>query len=56
MSLNFSFGPCEIVSNASIGIISEFAIVRPSQLCYLVKLVFLNGTHTCRSLGGLIEN
>jgi len=28
MSLNFSFGPYEIVCNASIGNISEFAMVR----------------------------
>ena len=27
MSLNFLFGPCEIVCNASIGNISEFAMV-----------------------------
>ena len=34
MSLNFSFGPCEIVCNASIGNISEFAM--DSLLCYLL--------------------
>ena len=34
MSLNFSSGPCEIVRNASIGNISEFAMV--SYLCYLL--------------------
>ena len=37
MSLNFSFGPCEIVCNASIGNISEFTMV--SYLCYLLTYV-----------------
>ena len=34
ISLNFSFASCEIVCNASIGNISELAVV--SQLCYLL--------------------